>query len=202
MQSEESPVVNPKHEKNATAPGLANKESLKLLPVRVSHLCLRSAYLHRGNALAALGREDEARDTYTMVFPMLEKEPRCGRLDWERCSLYVNIGNTFSRQGNFEKADEQFSIAERLGREHIDNAEGNKIDGMGMVVVAVRARAFALKKAGKEEEGKKVLRDVIEMQIKLNAENEKKKAEDAAKLLPEGGEGNPETAASQAIAAA
>jgi len=185
IESNENPVVNDKHEKNATSPGLANKESLKLLPIRVSHLCLRSAYLHRGNALAALGREDEARETYMKVFPMLEKEPRCGRLDWERCSLYVNIGNTFSRQGNFDKADEQFSIAERLGREHIDNAEGNKIDGMGMVVVSMRARAFALKKAGKEEQGKQVLRDVIEMQIKLNAENEKKKAEDAAKLLAE-----------------
>jgi tetratricopeptide (TPR) repeat protein len=202
LQSDENPVVNTKHEKNATSPGLANKESLKLLPVRVSHLCLRSAYLHRGNALAALGREDEATETYMKVFPMLEKEPRCGRLDWERCSLYVNIGNTFSRQGNFEKADEQFSIAESLGREHIENPEGNKIDGMGMVVVAMRARAFALKKAGKEEEGKKVLKDVIEMQIKLNAESEEKTAEDAAKLLAEGAEGAPETAAGQAIAAA
>jgi tetratricopeptide (TPR) repeat protein len=173
-----------------------------LLPIRVSHLCLRSAYLHRGNALAALGREDEARESYTKVFPMLEKEPRCGRLDWERCSLYVNIGNTFSRQGNFQKADEQFSIAEKLGREHIENAEGNKIDGMGMVVVAMRARAFALKKAGKEEEGKKVLKDVIEMQIKLNAETEKKKAEDAAKVLAENAEDAPEAAAGQAIAAA
>lgn len=99
------------------------------------------------------------------------------------------------------KADEQYSIAEKLGREHIENAEGNKIDGMGMVVVAMRARAFALKKVGKEDEGKKVLRDVIEMQIKLNVENENKKAEEAAKLL-EDTEGTPEAAASQPIAAA
>lgn len=136
------------------------------------------------------------------VFPMLEKEPRCGRLDWERTSLYVNIGNTFSRQGDFAKADEQYSIAEGLGREHIENAEGNKIDGMGMAIVAMRSRAFALKKAGKEEDGKKVLRDVIEMQIKLNAENEKKKAEEAARLIAEATEGAPETAEGQAIAAA
>lgn len=198
-QAEENPVINSKYEKNATSPGLANKESLKLLPIRVSHLCLRSAYLHRGNALAALGREDEARETYTKVFPMLEKEPRCGRLDWERTSLHVNIGNTYSRQGDFEKADEYYNIAERLGRDHVENEEGNKIDGMGMVVVAMRARAFALKKAGREQEGKNVLREVIEMQMKLNAENEKKKKEDEA--AEENGENVHETAASKAIAA-
>ena len=124
LQAEENPTIDPKHEKNATNPGLANEASLKLLPIRVSHLCLRSAYLHRGNALAALGREDEARETYTMVFPMLEKEPRCGRLDWERSSLFVNIGNTYSRDSDFERADEQYSIAEKLGRDHIDIVEG------------------------------------------------------------------------------
>ena len=113
-----------------------------------------------------------------MVFPMLEKEPRCGRLDWERNSLFVNIGNTYSRQSNFEKADEQYAIAEKLGRDHIETVEGNRIDGMGMVIVAMRARAFALKKNGKEEDGKAVLKEVIAMQLKLNAENEKKKAEE------------------------
>ena len=50
-----------------------------------------------------------------------------------------------------------------------------------MVIVAMRARAFALKKDGKEDDGKKVLREVIEMQLKLNEENEKKKAEEEAK---------------------
>ena len=49
---------------------------------------------------------------------------------------------------------------------------------MGMVIVAMRARAFALKKNGKEEDGKAVLKEVIAMQLKLNAENEKKKAEE------------------------
>lgn len=151
---------------------------MKLLPVRVSHLCLRSAYLHRGNALAALGREDEARESYEKVFPMLEREPRCGRLDWERSSLFVNIGNTFSRQGDFGKADENYTIAEKLGRDHVEAEEGNRIDGMGMVIVAMRGRAFALKKDGREEEGKGVLKEVIDMQLKLNAENEKKKAEE------------------------
>ena len=154
---------------------------MKLLPIRVSHLCLRSAYLHKGNALAALGREDEARVSYEMVFPMLEQEPRCGRLDWERSSLYVNIGNTFSREGNYDKANEHYTVAEKLGRDHIQAEEGNRLDGMGMTIVAMRARAFALKKTGREDEGKQVLKDVIEMQLKLNAENEKKKVEDEEK---------------------
>lgn len=112
---------------------------------------------------------------------MLKDEPRCGRLDWERSSLYVNIGNTFSREGNYEKANENYDIAEKLGREHIDTEEGNKTDGMGMVIVAMRARAFALKKAGREDEGKKIMKDVIQMQIDLNAE--KTKQEEEAKKL-------------------
>ena len=154
---------------------------MKLLPVRVSHLCLRSAYLHRGNALAALGREEEAKESYDQVFPMLNDEPRCGRLDWERSSLYINVGNTFSRKGSFDSAKKNYDIAEQLGRDHIKAEAGNRVDGMGMVIVAMRARAFALKKAGKEAEGKEVMRDVIKMQIELNAENEKKKAEEEAK---------------------
>lgn len=177
IEARESPFINPDQEKNATAPGLSHDESLKLRPIRVSELCLRSAYLHKGNALAALGREDEARETYMKVMPMLEPEPRCGRLDWERVSILVNIGNTFSRQGNYEKASEQFTTAEALGREHVSAHQGNQIDGMGIVVVSMRARAFALKKAGREDEGKSVLKDVIKTQIELNAENEKKKSE-------------------------
>ena len=174
---------------------MAHEATLKLLPIRVSHLCLRSAYLHRGNALAALGREEEARESYEKVFPMLEAEPRCGRLDWERSSLYINIGNTHSRQGNFEKANEMYNIAEKLGRDHIEVEEGNRIDGMGMAIVAMRARAFALKKAGREDEGKEVLKKVIEMQLELNAENEKKKEEEA-KNSEEGAQQDP---AAQAV---
>jgi len=182
IEAEEKPKIDSKQEKNATAPGLSHEESLKLRPVRVSELCLRSAYLHKGNALAALGREDEARETYMQVLPMLEPEPRCGRLDWERVSILVNIGNTHSRQGNYEKANEQYTAAEALGREHISAREGNQIDGMGIVVVSMRARAFALQKAEREDEGKSVLKDVIATQIQLNAENEKKKAEQKAEL--------------------
>jgi len=177
IEAHENPKINPNQEKNATAPGLSHENSLKLRPIRVAELCLRSAYLHKGNALAALGREDEARETYLKVMPMLEPEPRCGRLDWERVSILVNIGNTYSRQGNYDKSNEQYTVAEALGREHISAHEGNQIDGMGIVVVSMRARAFALKKDGREDEGKSVLKDVIETQIQLNAENEKKKAE-------------------------
>jgi len=177
IEAHENPKIDPNQEKNATAPGLSHENSLKLRPIRVAELCLRSAYLHKGNALAALGREDEARETYLKVMPMLEPEPRCGRLDWERVSILVNIGNTYSRQGNYDKSNEQYTVAEALGREHISAHEGNQIDGMGIVVVSMRARAFALKKDGREDEGKSVLKDVIETQIQLNAENEKKKAE-------------------------
>jgi hypothetical protein len=51
---------------------------------------------------------------------------------------------------------------------------------MGMVITAMCNRAFALKKAGKEDEGKMVLREVIEMQLKLNEETKKKVEEEAA----------------------
>lgn len=183
-------MIAPKLEKNATAPGLANDVTLKLVPIRVSQLCLRSAYLHRGNALAALGREEDARASYEEVFPMLKDEPRCGRLDWERSSLFVNIGNTFSRQGDYDKANENYAVAEKLGRDHIAAEAGNQIDGMGMVIVAMRARAFALKKAGKEDEGKDILREVIEMQLKLNVLEKAKKLEEAEKAAEAGQEEN------------
>ena len=80
---------------------------------------MRSVLLQRGNALKALGKEDEARESYEKVFPLLEKGPRCARVDWERHSLYVNIGNTFSRSGDFTLADKQYKIAEQLGGDHL-----------------------------------------------------------------------------------
>lgn len=177
-QAEDHPTVDPKFEKNATTPGLANAATLKLLPLRVSQLCKRSALLQKGNALAAMGKQDEARASYELIFPLLEDEPRCARVDWERHSLYINIGNTHSRDGEFELADEQFKIAEQLGNDHLTAEEGSKTDGNGMVNGAKRARAFALKKAGREAEGKAILREVVEAQIKANAEAEKKKKDD------------------------
>lgn len=177
-QADDEPKIDPKYEKNATYPGLGHTTSLKLQPIRVSHLCLRSAYLHQGNALSALGRDADARAVYEYVLPMLEPEPRCGRLDWERSSVIVNIGNTYSRQGDFAKANEDYDKAEKLGQDHVDVEDGNKTDGLGIMVVAMRARAFALKKDGRDEEAKKRLREVLELQLKLNVEEEKQKAKD------------------------
>lgn len=158
---------------------------LKLLPLRVSQLCRRTALLQRGNALAALGRDDEARETYESVWPLLEKELRCARVDWERHSLNVNIGNTYCRQGDFEKAYEQYTIAEMLGQDHLDEPGGPEIDGLGMVLVAKRARAFALKKEGKEDEAKDLMKEVITLQLKKNQLDEEKKKKDAERAAKE-----------------
>jgi len=177
LQAEEDPTPNPKHETNATCPGLSNPSLLKFFPKRVAILCQRAAYLHRGNALSALGRDEEARGSYEKVLPLLDPEPRCCRLDWERSSALVNIGNTFSRQGNFEKANEYYDKAEKLGTEHMDAKDGNRGEGMGIRMVAMRARAFALKKAGREEEAKTLLREVLKYQLEYNELMEKEKAE-------------------------
>mmetsp|Transcript_25701 Transcript_25701/g.37906 ORF Transcript_25701/g.37906 Transcript_25701/m.37906 type:complete len:419 (-) Transcript_25701:86-1342(-) len=186
IEASDNPKVPANFEKNATTPGLAHASSLKLLPLRVSHLCLRSALLQRGNALAALERHDEARAAYEQVFPLLEGEPRCARVDWERHSLYVNIGNTFSRSGDFALADEQFKIAEKLGTDHLDLGDGSENDGKAMVASAKRSRAFALKRIGKIDEAKAIIKEVVEQQIKDNVEAElKKKEEEAAKKKEE-----------------
>ena len=154
----------------------------------MSHLCLRSALLQQGNALAALGREEEARAAYQKVLPLLENEPRCSRLDWERLSLLINIGNTYARSGDYDSANEHYKIAEQLGIDHLEHEDGSKPDGKSMVASANRARAFALKKIGKIEEAKAIIKDLIEQQIKDNEEAEKKKAvEEAADKEKEGG---------------
>jgi tetratricopeptide (TPR) repeat protein len=173
-QSEDKPMFKP-HEKNATYPGLAHESSLKYMPLRVSHVCLRSSLLHAGNALSALGRDEEARVEYSKALPILANEPRAARLDSERASFYVNIGNTYSRQGNVEKADENYTIAEKLGQDHWD--AGNKRDGLGIVVVAKRARAFCFNRNGREEEGKELLREVLKLNLELDVELEKFKEE-------------------------
>ena len=182
-QADDKPVIDPKYEKNATTPGLANSTILKLLPIRVSHLCKRSALLQRGNALSAMGKDEEAIQTYKEVFPLLEGEPRCARVDWERHSLSVNIGNSHSRSGDYDTASEQYEIAEKLGQDHIE--VGNEKDGKGMVACSRRARAFALRRADRMDEAKKLLRQVLEQQIKDNLEADKKKAEEAAAAAAE-----------------
>lgn len=178
IEADDNPIQDPKFEKNATTPGLANPSVLKLLPLRVSQLCQRSALLQRGNALAAMGNEEEAIKSYESVFPLVENEPRCARIDWERHSLYVNIGNSHSRNGDYEAANAQYTLAEKLGQDHIDG--GNVKDGKGMIVHAKRARAFALKRAGKIDEAKKLLKEVLDQQMADAAEEEKKKAEEEA----------------------
>lgn len=178
FQADDKPVIDSKYEKNATTPGLANPSVLKLLPLRVSHLCKRSALLQRGNALAAMGNEDDAIKSYEEVFPLVENEPRCARIDWERHSLYVNIGNSHSRKGDFAAADEQYKTAEQLGKEHLEG--GNVKDGKGMMSCAKRARSFALKRTGKIDEAKKLMKEVITQQLADNAEEEKQRAEEEA----------------------
>ena len=125
-------------------------------------------YLHCGNALSAMGKDSEARAEYEKALPILDKEPRSSRLDWERSSFLVNIGNTYSRQGDFEKADEMYAKAEKLGDEQCE--VGATPDGLGLILVSKRARAFALKRSGKEEDGKAVMREVLEGQMKLEEE--------------------------------
>ncbi|KAL3788749.1 hypothetical protein HJC23_012305 [Cyclotella cryptica] len=181
LEADDEPAIDPKYEKNATTPSLANPATLKLLPIRVSQLCMRSALLQRGNALAAMGREEEAEATYRQVLPILKDEPRCARVDWERHSVYVNIGNTYARRGDFDKADEQYVLAEQLGKDHITENGGSEDDGRSMILCAKRSRAFALKRVGKIEEAKKLLREVVEQKIKDDAAAAKKKEEEAAK---------------------
>jgi len=187
LEAEDNPVLDPKYEKNATSPGLANPTTLKLLPLRVSQLCMRSALLQRGNALAAIGDEATARATYERVFPILKGEPRCARVDWERHSVYVNIGNTYAREGVFEQADSHFRAAEALGSAHVSEQGGSEDDGRAMVLCAKRARSFALKRAGRLEEAKELMAEVLKQKVADDTASEKKKEEEAAKAAEAGG---------------
>lgn len=186
LEAEDNPVLDPKYEKNATSPGLANPTTLKLLPLRVSQLCMRSALLQRGNALAAVGDEDTARATYERVFPILADEPRCARVDWERHSVHVNIGNTYARGGDFAMADDHFYSAEALGSAHVSEQGGSEDDGRAMVLCAKRARSFALKKAGKLDEAKALMGEVLRQKMADDAASEKKKEEETAKAAEAG----------------
>jgi len=189
LEAEDNPVVDPKYEKNATSPGLANLTTLKLLPLRVSQLCMRSALLQRGNALAAIGDETEARLTYERVFPILEGEPRCARVDWERHSVHVNIGNTHARTGEFDKADLHYDTAEELGSDHISEMGGSEDDGRAMILCARRARSFALKKVGRMDEAKALMGEVIKQKVADDAASAKRKDDEAAKAAEAGGAG-------------
>jgi tetratricopeptide (TPR) repeat protein len=164
---------------------LTHPTNAKFYPLRVAEICLRSAYNQVGNALSALGNDAEARAAYELGLPVIEREPRVHRLDWERNSLHTNIGNTYSREGNFDSANEHYNIAEQFGKDHVDAPDGNQIDGMGMMIVAMRARAFALKKVGRDDEAKSRLREVLDLQIKLNAAEEELKAKEKGESAPQ-----------------
>ena len=102
-------------------------------------------------------------------------------MDWERHSVYLNIGNTYARIGDFEKADEQYKLGENLGNDHLNEKGGSEDDGRSMLLCAKRSRAFALKKVGKVDEAKQLLKEVIAQKIADDAAAKKKKEEEAAK---------------------
>jgi tetratricopeptide (TPR) repeat protein len=156
--------------------------SLKYYPKRVSELVLRAAYLHQGNALSALDRNEEAIEAYEKSLPFLESETRCARIDWERSSVLVNIGNCHSRLGSFAKANEYYDKAEKLGIDHLESERGDKAQGMGIKLVAMRARAFTLKKEGMEDKAKSLLRQVLEMQQEFTKLMVQERAEMKAEL--------------------
>ncbi|GKY95597.1 hypothetical protein MPSEU_000521000 [Mayamaea pseudoterrestris] len=160
MEAEEEPK-EPKYETNATYPGLSHPTSLKYIPARASMLCKRAAYLHAGNALHAQGKYAEAREYYEKTLPLLEPEPRSCRIDWERSAALINIGDTHSREDNYELASKYYDKAEQFGKDHLVVEDGNHTEGKGIVVVTKKARAAALKRAGKEEEAKSMWREVL-----------------------------------------
>jgi tetratricopeptide (TPR) repeat protein len=134
---------------------------------------------------------------------MLTDEPRSVRVDWERCSLYVNIGNTYSGEGNYDNAAKQYKKVVAIGQEHIDNSniEGNdstKLDGMAMTVVAKRANSFALKKANRLDEAKALLSEVLKLQLQVNELHAQQQEQEAAGAgSEEEAEAAPEAVASQ-----
>ena len=75
----------------------------------------------------------------------------------------------------------------------MDIENGNKVDGLAIVQEAMRVRSFALKRAGKEDEAKNMLRKVLELQVQKDeaeknqkATEEKMQKEEAEKLQIEG----------------
>lgn len=153
---------------NATYPGLSHPTTLKFVPIRASILCKRAAYLHAGNALHAQGKYSDAREYYNKVLGLLESEPRSCRIDWERSSSLINIGDTFSRESNYDAAREYYEKAEQLGRDHLAVEDGNHTEAKGIVMVAKRAHAAALKRAGKDDEARALWGEVLPLSVEFN----------------------------------
>jgi tetratricopeptide (TPR) repeat protein len=174
--------MDPKAEKNATFPGLQHPASLKYYPKRTADLVLRAAYLHKGNALMSLERYEEAIAAYETAMPYLDPEPRCARIDWERISVLVNIGNCYCRLGRFDLAHQFYDKGEQLGIDHEEAEDGDKQNGKGLRLAAMRARAFAFQKQGRDEDCKTLLRMVLQMQQEFNAVMIQERAEMKAEL--------------------
>ena len=138
------------------------------MPIRASILCKRAAYLHAGNALHAQAKYPEAREFYEKVMSLLATEPRSCRIDWERSSSLINIGDTFSRESNYEAASEYYTKAEQLGKDHLAVEDGNHTEAKGIVMVAMRARAAALKRAGKNDEARALWGEILPLSREFN----------------------------------
>jgi hypothetical protein len=91
-----------------------------------------------------------------------------------------------------------YETAEQLGRDHLKDSNGNKVDGLGICEVAMRHRSFCFKAEGKDEEAKKQMAEVLMVRAKFNEEAKKQKeelgkidAEEKAKVLAEQQQQNP-----------
>lgn len=101
-------------------------------------------------------------------------------------SVHVNIGNTYARASEYDKADEHYKIAEKLGSDHINEVGGSDDDGRSMILCAKRSRAFALKKVGKIEEARALMTEVIQQKNANDATAAKKRDEEAINSMAGG----------------
>ncbi|GMH89366.1 hypothetical protein TrVE_jg1749 [Triparma verrucosa] len=147
---------------DASQPGLANDANAKYINGRVSMLCKRSAYLQKGNALQALGRFEEARESYTTCLGLLETEIRTSRTDWERMSLNLNIGNAWLAEGNFQNAKASWAKAEAYGQEHVSHELGAKKEGKAMIAAARQCLARGYANTGEGAKAKAIVQELVE----------------------------------------
>jgi hypothetical protein len=147
---------------NPSTHGLSNPALCgKFVNARVGLLCKRSGLLQKGNALQALKKFGEAREAYEQTMDLLKDEVRVARVDWERHSILLNIGNTYLAEGDFETACSYYSKASDLGTEHVENELGSTKDGKNMVCGSRKALARAHKVNGNIEEAKKILGEIV-----------------------------------------
>ncbi len=183
---------------NRSQTGLANpKLCPKYINPRVSVLCRRAGILQRGNALQALKRFDEAEAAYNECLSLLESEIRCARTDWERHSVFLNLGNTRLAALDVEGARRHYESAHAFGREHLSSELGSRKDGRDMVRAAKLAKARAAKHSGDTEQCRKLMEEIVVDKREEMEEAEKEKAkEEAEKAKAEGAESPAQVAAS------